>query len=126
MKLKLLMIVGICTLGFAMNANAGVIADADGDLIPDVLDNCPKASFPNGPGQAPNNQIDIDADGFGNRCDADYDQVNASVDLDDFTLFLAAFGGPGGSIYDHDFVNATIDLDDFTIFLSLFGGPPGG
>ena len=123
MKLKVLLIAGLATIGLAFSANAGVIVDTDTDLIPDVLDNCPNDA--NGPGNAPNNQVDTNGDGFGNRCDADYDGLDATVDFDDFNAFLGAFGGPAGNDFDHDFINATIDFGDFDIFLALFGGPPG-
>jgi len=123
MKLKVLMIVGLATIGLAFSANAGVIVDTDTDLIPDVLDNCPNDA--NGPGEAPNNQVDTNGDGFGNRCDADYNGVGATVDFADFNIFLANFGGPGGGDQDHNLVGATVDFGDFNIFLALFGGPPG-
>ena len=132
LKLNLIMLVSLIAFAFAMSANAGVIEDSDTDgnllapspdRIPDVFDNC--LNHPNGPAQEPNNQIDSDVDGCGNRCDADYDQTFTPVDFDDFDLFLAAFGGPGNNIYDHDYSGTTIDFDDFDIFLQLFGGPPG-
>ena len=139
LKLNLIMFISLIAFAFAMSANAGVIEDsdtADGsallgfaagtpspDLIPDVFDNC--LTLPNGPLQEPNNQIDSDNDGCGNRCDADYNQTFDTVDFDDFVLFLAAFGGPGLNIFDHNFSGGVIDFDDFSIFLQLFGGPPG-
>ena len=46
--------------------------DSDGDGVPDVLDNCTLALNPD--------QIDVDGDGFGNQCDADFNNdciVNA-------------------------------------------------
>jgi len=132
LKLNLIMLVSLIAFAFAMSANAGVIEDndVDGNLlapspdrIPDVFDNC--KLHPNGPGQDPNNQIDSDADGCGNRCDADYDNSFNTVDFDDFSLFLAAFGLQGSNEFDHDWSEDTVDFDDFSIFLELFGLQPG-
>ena len=124
MKLTRIFLVGLFAFGFAMTANAGSIADDDGDGVPTAFDNC--INDANGPGESPNNQIDSDVDTHGNRCDADYDQSDTDVDFDDFDLFLAAFSGPGNNIYDHDYSGGDIDFDDFDIFLALFSGPPGG
>jgi hypothetical protein len=122
MNLKMVFFVSlVATIGFAISANAGSIDDGDTDSIPDVFDNC--SAVANGPGEAPNNQVDLDEDGFGNRCDADYDQ-DGDTDLDDFNAFLADFGNPATGIQDHD-ADGDTDLDDFNLFLTLFGGPPG-
>jgi hypothetical protein len=121
MNLKLIFFVSLFAIGFAMSATAGSIDDSDLDTIPDVFDNCSLVS--NGPGEAPNNQVDLDFDGFGNRCDADYDN-DGDTDLDDFNGFLADFGNPATGIQDHD-ADGDTDLDDFNLFLTLFGGPPG-
>lgn len=121
MKLKLMMLVSVFAFGIALNANAGSVADADADLVPDAFDNC--SALANGPGEAPNNQVDSDVDGYGNLCDADYDDSGA-VGLADFNLFLADFGNPATSEFDHD-ADGQTGLSDFNIFLSLFGGPPG-
>jgi hypothetical protein len=42
--------------------------DADGDLVPDAIDNC--LDIPNGPNEW-SHQVDTNQDGYGNRCDAD-------------------------------------------------------
>jgi len=71
MKIKL--IASACVLmlafGFSLTAGAGSITDGDGDLIPDVFDNC--VFDANGPNDA-QNQTDGDNDGFGDACDCDY------------------------------------------------------
>jgi hypothetical protein len=134
MNLKRIFFVVIISIGFAMSANAGNIADTDGDTIPDVFDNCPiPQDFPvnllpflNGPNEAPNNQIDSDNDGFGNRCDADFNNVGATVDLADFNLFLAAFAFPGNNQFDLNYDGLVIGLLDFNIYLALHAFPPGG
>lgn len=122
MKLKLTMLVGLLAFGLATSANAGSVADGDSDLVPDSFDNC--SAVANGPNEAPNNQVDTDVDGYGNRCDGDFDNDGGNVDLDDFNLFLGDFGNPASSQFDMD-ADGDTDLDDFNIFLSVFGGPPG-
>lgn len=106
----------------AAPALAGSVQDADSDLIPDSFDNCSTTS--NGPNNA-SNQGDCDLDGYGNACDADYDQ-DGVVTGADFGLFLSAFGFPVGvgNCRDHD-EDGTISGSDFGLFLSQFGGPPG-
>jgi hypothetical protein len=129
MNLKNVFFVSLLAICFAMSANAGVIDDTDMDLIPDVFDNCTGVvgtDYPNGPGESPNNQIDSDGDGFGNRCDADFNNTGATIDLADLNLFLAAFSGPGNNEFDLNYDGASINLGDLNIFLALFSGPPGG
>ena len=121
MNLKLIFFVSLFAVGFAMSATAGSVVDTDADQVPDVFDNCP--NDPNGPAEAPNNQVDTNGDGFGNLCDADYDQDN-DTDLTDFNAFLADFGNPATGDQDHD-ADGDTDLGDFNIFLGRFGGPPG-
>jgi hypothetical protein len=68
------------------------------------------------------NQVDSDGDGYGNVCDADYDNDNL-VTVVDFATFLSRFGGPG-DITDHDGDGVVTELD-LRVFLSDFQGPPG-
>jgi hypothetical protein len=111
--------------------------DADDDGVDDVDDNCvfvpnPKIS-PASYQTVTGCQLDDDADGFGNECDADYNDAGSAVDSSDLALFKVAFGekrsasscNPGGTSpcdeYDHNNIVATIDGADFTIFKSLWG-----
>ena len=118
--------VGLPGLGFGPTpARAGAVLDADGDLIPDAFDNC--STLDNGPNDG-SNQVDVDLDGFGNRCDADFDQDGATTPAD-FGLFLGTFGGPcippGVCAPDLD-GDGAVTPADFGIFLTYFGvGPPG-
>ena len=56
--------------------------DADGDGVPDVSDNC--TALPNA------SQTDADQDGFGNRCDPDYNQ-DGVVNFADLARMKLAF-----------------------------------
>jgi len=74
--------------------------DIDRDGVLDENDNC--LLIPNGPNEAPNNQIDTDNDGFGNACDCDIhaqDQYCGPWDR----LFVTACANPGA------FPNFTIE-----------------
>lgn len=120
MKIKLIMLVSLFALGFAINANAGAVVDTDLDLVPDAFDNCLTA--PNGPAQG-SNQVDSDLDGYGNVCDADYDNDGAElVNTIDFASFLAAFTGGPTTVTDHNGDGQTTTID-FATFLGAFQSP---
>jgi hypothetical protein len=101
--------------------------DVDADLVPDSFDNC--LEVPNGPGEAPNNQVDADGDGYGNACDPDFDQ-SGFVGLTDFNAFWACFGSVGSCSSGGGFFPA-LDLDsdgvitnlDYARLLTQLGGP---
>jgi hypothetical protein len=119
MKLKLILLAGTFVFGFAMTANAGAIVDTDVDAIPDVFDNC--LVVPNGPAQD-SNQIDTDEDGFGNICDADFNN-SGSVTGADFTIFIASFN-TGDPLTDMN-GSGSVTGADFTLFIGGFNLPPG-
>jgi len=110
-------------LSIGMPGPARALPDADGDLVPDVADNC--RTVANGPNQA-SIQIDTDVDGYGNRCDTDYDQSGTTT-VADFGEFLSCFTGIG-PVYcpemDHD-GSGTNNVSDFAIFLGKFSATPG-
>ena len=121
------LIVIFLSLSLASCANSAplppVLADADGDGIVDVGDNCIDALNVD--------QRDTDGDGFGNACDADLSNDDV-VNLSDFSLFRSAFGSntsgdSAPSISDHADFNGdgVVNLSDFSIFRSGFGQPPG-
>jgi hypothetical protein len=94
--------------------------DADGDEIRDVRDNCTEASNPM--------QCDVNADGFGNRCDADLNDDGA-VGTPDFFLFSEARDSQEGDSNwnpeaDLD-CDGSVGLTDYILFLKQFGGAPG-
>jgi hypothetical protein len=105
-------------LRFASLEENAVDLDADG--IGDEQDNC--TSLANA------SQLDADADGYGNACDADFDGDGA-VGITDFGRLKAAFGAlPGDARFD-----AAVDLDgdgaigliDFGVLKARFGSAPG-
>ena len=111
------------------------LTDMDDDGIPDDRDNC--LTVPNGPQQRAS-QKDSDLDGFGNACDADYDNdVRRQATLTDFGVFLACFDppvpdGPGPPLdplcaeSDHD-GDTRVSVADFPTFLNQFqSGAPSG
>jgi hypothetical protein len=114
-------------------------ADSDGDGVGDDQDNC---LFAANPPIAPlafqtttGGQLDDDADGFGNACDADFDQNGGSIASTDFARLKAAFGHPRASascpgeapcdVYDLDGAGPAIDGADLAVFKALFGAKSG-
>lgn len=108
----------------AVAAVDGGSADADGDGVEDLNDNC--TAVTNGTLASDDvsgiTQRDTDADGFGNICDADLDNDN-TVGFSDFTLFRSAFGtsDPDADL-DGD---GLVGFSDFSIFRASFGSAPG-
>ena len=72
--------------------------------------------------------IDSNGDGFGNRCDADYNPVTkCKVNMADFVLLRAAFGGTAASFPDQDHTSdGVIGAADFIVFSARFGKPLTG
>lgn len=89
-------------------------ADADGDGTADSVDNCIN--------HANADQFDADNDGFGNRCDGDFNN-NGSTNSQDTTIFRASLGS-NNPLTDLNH-NGTVNAQDTTIFRSLLGYPPG-
>jgi uncharacterized repeat protein (TIGR03806 family) len=90
------------------------VADGDGDGYADNVDNCP--------GLANADQRDSDADGHGNRCDADLNNDNL-VNALDLVLFKQRFGSTDADadLNGDGIVNAL----DLSRLKALFGKPPG-
>lgn len=89
-----------------------------GDEIPNSIDNCTaKTNL---------NQLDADLDGFGNYCDADFNQTGL-VNIGDFGFFKSCLGSSDPNCGEADLDgNGTIEsTDDFAIFTSLYGKAPG-
>lgn len=90
------------------------IKDSDGDGLGDDLDNCRDVSNPD--------QRDTDADGFGNRCDADFNN-DGVVNFVDLGLFRQGFMGtdPNLDLNGDGSVNAL----DLGLMRLMFFAPPG-
>jgi hypothetical protein len=92
----------------------GTFSDSDGDGVSNQFDNCLNHSNPD--------QRDTNGDGFGNRCDADFDG-NLFVNFADQNTFKSRFGT---SDLHADFDgNGFVNFADQNIFKSLFGKAPG-
>ena len=110
-------------------AGSGIV-DADFDLVPDAFDNC--TTIANGPNDA-SNQLDCEPDGFGDACDADYDNNGATTTVD-FDIFFQCFTGVFTTVspsicacVDPD-ANGATTTTDFTTFFDYFSNdqaPPG-
>ena len=110
----------LAALGLAYASLAGPRGDDDFDGIGNLSDNCVQAANPT--------QCDTDLDGYGNRCDGDFDN-NKLVTAADFGLtFLPDFkkGKDGGKGTDMD-CNGLVTAADFGgSFLPQFKqGKPG-
>ncbi len=104
-------------LGVAADQRLEIVecGDADGDSVCDAADNCTEV--------ANADQLDADADGFGNACDADYDQSGAVL-LADFQRLREAFGSRAGdarfdAVVDHD-GSGSVALADLVRFRELY------
>lgn len=89
--------------------------DTDGDTVGDTLDNCREAYNPL--------QEDSDADGYGNRCDADFDQ-NCMVDFTDLLFMKARFLATGNLPEDMT-GDGVINFEDLALLKAAFAAPPG-
>ena len=95
------------------------ISDCDGDGVPDPMDNC--GLVPN----APPLDCDSDSDGYGNACDADYNN-DFVVGGPDFGAFAGDFGGPESPNYGTDQnCDGVVGGPDFGLYAAGFGGAPG-
>ena len=101
---------------FEISLNHPPVGDNDADAIPDSIDNCTIA--------ANTTQLDADADGIGNRCDADFnnDCIVNFLDLGGFAdAFLSAGPGIEADLNGDEVVN----FFDLLIMQQLFFAPPG-
>ena len=96
-------------------ASAKAPGDLDGDGVLDAVDNCLDIYNPD--------QLDWDKgvgpDGFGNACDADYDD-DGCVGMLDYGTFGAVFGLAGSFAQDHD-GNGVVGFPDLILLLRYWG-----
>jgi len=104
----------------AIDFSSDPAPDGDGDGRPDSEDNCLEVA---NPGQA-----DANLDGFGDACDADYDDDGAVTAMDFVVLQDAYFSQRGephwNAAVDHD-GDGTITGVDFAVLCTLYLSPPG-
>ena len=95
-------------------APSAMAVDSDGDGVDDSFDNCIE--------HANADQRDSNADGFGNRCDADFngDLITNVIDLG--YLRSVFFSADQDADLDGD---GSVNVIDLGIFRSLFFRPPG-
>lgn len=92
-------------------------SDRDSDGVLDYADNCSARPNPD--------QRDSNGDGFGNRCDADFNG-NGTVDSNDASLQKAHLGASADDWPDLDLDgNGVVNAADQTLLKSLFRQPPG-
>jgi len=102
---------------------AAQLVDTDQDGIPDTSDNCILvANGPLIPDTGGNSQLDTDGDGYGNLCDADFDN-SGFVNFGDLAVFRSAFGTNDQNTDLNG--NGVVNFADLAIARSLFGHPPG-
>jgi hypothetical protein len=100
---------------FALDTNGhAAFVNTDGDTLADGIDNCINI--------ANADQRETDGDGYGNRCDADFDN-SGFVNITDLGIFKSRFGTSNADA-DLD-GNGFVNITDLGIFKSLFGKPPG-
>jgi hypothetical protein len=94
--------------------------DTDGDGVCDSLDNCLQRMNAD--------QLDGDLDGYGNACDADYDN-NGLVGTSDFAVIVPMIGTTSASsAYDERLDHTgdgAIGVPDFSYMIGQIGNAPG-
>lgn len=94
--------------------------DTDNDGVMDFVDNCTLLSNVD--------QVDSDADGYGNACDGDLNG-NGVTNAQDYTIFRAQLGMPSEPpIYNPSDFNASgyVNAQDYVLFRQqMLGNPPG-
>jgi hypothetical protein len=116
---------------------ANADSDGDGDGVDDACDTCTSIANARFGGSPSTNrtfvshQRDDDADGRGNRCDFNYNQIGLVITSDDFNAMKANVGrlvtattcnlGPYCGEFDHDGVGAVITPSDFNLSKAALG-----
>jgi hypothetical protein len=98
-------------IGYPIASFAGLAPDADSDGIPDVLDKCSQDS------RNAALTCDTDQDGYGNVCDADFNQ-SGTTNSTDFSMFFVPSlnsGVPSSRGTDMN-CSGTVNSTDFSMF----------
>lgn len=112
---------GLALVGQWIRSGLGMgSADTDGDGIADNVDNCKKTTNPS--------QLDSDGDGYGNQCDADFNNDGYVNSLD-----LGMLRNAMGSVVGQPAFNAGVDMNgdgrinalDLGLFRTRFGKTVG-
>lgn len=90
--------------------------DTDGDGVDDDLDNCTIVSNPD--------QRDTDNDGYGNFCDADFNN-NGIANFLDLSSLAALFGTVGSDLVQDMNGDDVVNFFDIQLYSLYFGLPPG-
>lgn len=106
----------IASAEFAGSVVAPPAPDTDGDGVADNLDNCKRV--------ANANQRDTDGDGYGNICDADFNQ-NKVVDPTDLSKLKALLGKVSPNGHEDLNGNGIVDPTDLSIAKGYLGKMPG-
>jgi hypothetical protein len=98
----------------------GQPVDADGDGIPDAIDNCSSVANPS--------QLDADGDGYGNACDGDLNN-SGTVTAADFGLLRSVLGQPASfsplaAAADMN-GSGTVTTADYGLLRARIGTAPG-
>jgi hypothetical protein len=104
---------------YRVNFTTAGSPDADSDGLADAADNCTLLSNPT--------QCDSDADGYGNRCDGDLNNNNAT-NAQDTTVYRQQLGQPSvAPTFNKADINCSgaVNAQDSTLFRQLLGSPPG-
>ena len=107
----------LCALGACGACGAVASAagpDTDGDGVADSTDNCRLEQNPS--------QLDADGDGWGNRCDADFDN-SGGVNVIDLAILREAFF-TNDPLTDLN-ADGVVNVIDLAIIRNLFFEPPG-
>ena len=111
---------GPAQVQYAVRYSDVPFVDTDNDGIADPSDVCSEVA--DGPVSGTCNGSDADGDGFGDACDADYDNDNI-VAGSDWALLVNALG-TADPVYDSD-CDGLVGGSDFAFVLMQFGNAPG-
>ncbi len=110
--------IGLLLVSAVEEGGASGPPDTDADTVPDSSDNCVV--------EFNSTQEDADQDGYGNICDADFDNDHTvgNSDIPILGLTFSNSGSPSTRETDLD-VDGVTGIADVLLFRSFFGGAPG-